>query len=274
MELKDLKPLTYLHKTTFETRNGSVLGLGYILGRLRYRYPTTWTQFVSQETAIRIVATISEDLESTSSLHAQGACISLGEVGRYGVLPTTPSPSKDSMDVDSATAATPSTPLTPGASITVDLAAKWHLDKIIKKLIELGKITKDTKVQEAAILALGHIALGTPTVVTTVLDFFYSLPSVVSKHVEVNFTIGEALCAVAAGWDSAAMVDYLDISDATFPPADGSVSTPAAGTFDKVLERLFKDVRPGGIPVARKAICVWLLSLVKFCGKTEKIKVI
>ncbi|KAJ3409587.1 hypothetical protein HDV05_004331 [Chytridiales sp. JEL 0842] len=253
-------------QTTFEARNGAVLALGYVLGRLRYRYPTTWTQILSEEAAIRAVSTIAEELESNSSLHVQGACIALGEIGRYGVLPATASSS--AMDVDPAS--TPSTPS--AASATADLPAKWHLDKIIKKLIELGKVTKDTKVQEAAILALGHISVGTPAVVSTVVDFYFSLPTIVSKHVEVNFTIGEALCATSAGWNSTSMIDYLDISDTLFPPTDGSIATPTAETFDTTLERCFKDVRPGGIPVARKAICVWLLSLVKFCGKTEKIQ--
>ncbi|KAJ3286443.1 hypothetical protein HDU79_006472 [Rhizoclosmatium sp. JEL0117] len=252
-------------QTTFEARNGAVLALGFLLGRLRYRYSETWTNYLDLTAANKIVAIVAEELDSTSSLHVQGACVSLAEIARYGELPlligedTAVTP----MEVDGAPKPAVLVPASP---------EKWTRVALLKKLIELGKSTKDTKLQEAAISALGQIALGTPEVSTQVLDFFYTLPSILSKHVEVNFTVGDALCALAGGFKATNMEEYLDIADVVFPPPGKAVATPDPKVMEGLLERCFHEIRPGGVPVAKKAVCVWLLSLVKFCGNIEQIK--
>ncbi|KAJ3067659.1 hypothetical protein HDU98_009138, partial [Podochytrium sp. JEL0797] len=252
-------------QTSFESRNGAVLALGFLLGRLRYRYSSSWTQYLDHALANKVVAVIAEELDSTSSLHIQGACIALAEVARYGELPVIVGEESVvvPMEVD-------------GVAKPVELEAagvqKWTRVVILKRLMEIGKSTKETKLQEAAISALGQIALGTPDVSATILDFFYTLPSILSKHVEVNFTVGDALCAAAGGFEATCMQEYLDIADVTFPPAGKGVSTPDSAVMEKLLERCFHEIRPGGVPVHKKAVCVWLLSLVKFCGGMEQVK--
>jgi proteasome component ECM29 len=129
------------------------------------------------------------------------------------------------------------------------------------------------KVEEAAITALGHIALGSPDISSKVQDFFYSLPPILSKHVEVNFTVGEALCTLSGGWSCSLMEEYRDIADVAFPPTGSKISTPEPGLLEKVVQRCFQEIKPGGIPVARKGVCIWLLCLVKYCGKIDEIKV-
>ncbi|TPX72617.1 hypothetical protein CcCBS67573_g05715 [Chytriomyces confervae] len=248
----------FAKQTSFELRQGSVLALGYLLGRLRYRYPYTWTTYLDTSAASKVVAIIAEDLDATSTISIQGACFAISELARYGELPV----AEAAMAVEGASA--------PEAAST----EKWTRDAILKKLMEFGKTTKDTKVEEAAITALGNVAVGTPAVSEKVLDFFYTLPAILSKHVEVNFTVGDAISAVAGGFKATCMEEYLDIADVVFPPVEGTpaISTPTAGVMEKVLERCFHEIRPGGVPVSRKAVCVWLLSLVKFCGGMEQIK--
>ncbi|KAI9345200.1 proteasome stabiliser-domain-containing protein [Obelidium mucronatum] len=240
-------------QTSFESRNGSVLALGFILGRLRYRYSETWTNYLDQSAANKIVAIVAEELDSTSALHIQGACISLSEIARYGALPVL-------IGQEDAT-----------SPMEVDGIPKPAV-LVAASLFELGKSTKETKLQEAAIAALGQLALGTPAVAETILDFFYTLPSILSKHVEVNFTVGDAICAAAGGFKATSLEESLDIADVEFPPVGTTISTPDPSIMEKVLERCFHEIRPGGIPVSKKAVCVWLLSLVKFCGAMSQIK--
>ncbi|KAJ3022327.1 UNVERIFIED_CONTAM: hypothetical protein HDU68_009207, partial [Siphonaria sp. JEL0065] len=246
-------------------RNGSVLALGFLLGRLRYRYSGDWQNYLDQADANKVVAIVAEELDSTSALHIQGACVSLTEIARYGELPVLAGEegAGTPMEVDG---------LPKPAALEAATVAKWTRAAILKKLIELGKSTKETKLQEAAISALGQIALGTPAVSEFILDFFYTLPSILSKHVEVNFTVGDALCAAAGGFRSTNLEEYLDISDVQFPPLGKTISTPDPKLMEKVLERCFHEIRPGGVPVSKKAVCVWLLSLVKFCGSIDQIK--
>ncbi|KAJ3137196.1 hypothetical protein HK100_000877 [Physocladia obscura] len=246
-------------QTTFEARHGAIQALGFLLGRLRYRYSADWKQYLEYETANKITAIIAEDLDATSSLHVQGACLALGEIARYGELPVAVG-HESTMEVDGAKKLQP-------ASVE-----KWTRAAILKKLKALGKTTKDTKIEEAALATLGQIALGTPEVSEDILDFFFTLPPILSKHVEVNFTVGDAICAAAGGFAAKNMEEYLDIADVNFPPLGSNISTPDAKVMQRILEKCFVEIRPASAPVSKKAVCVWLLSLVKFCGSIDQIK--
>ncbi|KAF9960381.1 hypothetical protein BGZ65_012418, partial [Modicella reniformis] len=172
-------------KTTMDQRHGSILTIGYIVGRLLYRYPTTVFDIVPESELKEIVGEIAEDLESKQNLYVSGACVALGEIGRYGVLP-----SKD---------------------VRAD----------VLKLVETAKNTKDIKTQEHAIASLGHIGVGNPDQVVDILAFLYDFGPKQTKQTEVNFTIGEAVACMGSGWQCSAMDVFADVADKQ--PAQGEV---------------------------------------------------
>ncbi|KAJ3192246.1 hypothetical protein HK101_006845 [Irineochytrium annulatum] len=251
-------------QTSFEARHGAVLSLGFVLGRLMYRHPKTWKTIVSPELAGKIVASIGDGLNATSNIQVIGSCQALAEIGRHGAIPES-----NGMEVDSAAA--PTTTADAGAA-KGSASEVWTKEKLVEKLISFGKNPKDSKLQEAAILSLGHVALGSTEFTQKILDFFYTLPSIISKNVEVNFTVGEALCAASAGFKATCMEEYLDIADVPFPPPGTDVATPKPEVLNAVMKKCFDEIRPGGALVSRKAVCIWLLSLVKFCGAIDQVR--
>ncbi len=95
------------------------------------------------------------------------------------------------------------------------------------------------------------------------------MATTINKQVEVHFTIGESITCIAAGWESNAMDQYLDIADAS-----PSLITINNVVMEGVLDKMFNDLLPSNKTSVKKAVCVWMLCLVKFCSKHEVIKVI
>lgn len=122
--------------------------------------------------------------------------------------------------------------------------------------------------------------MGDPLHTEKVLSLFYEL-SATLKQVEVNFTIGEAITFIAGGWKSAAMETYLDIADIPVPsPSHSSSSSPSAlieidsSVMEGILNKIFTELLPSGKAAVKKAVCIWMLCLVKFCYNVDVIKVI
>ncbi|KAG0093814.1 hypothetical protein BGZ92_001559 [Podila epicladia] len=217
-------------QTTSEQRHGSMLAVGFILGRILYRYPTTAFDIVPRADFEDAVQEIVAELESKQNIFVAAACISLGEIGRYGVIP-----SKNAND--------------------------------ILRVIETAKNTKDTKTQENAIAALGHIGVGNQESVRDILEFFYDFGPKSTKQTEVNFTIGEAIACIGAGWDCSAMDVHADVADQE-PPK----STTSTKVMDDILNTILNEMAPSPKATTKKAACIWLLSLVKFCSGHESVK--
>ncbi|RIB22041.1 proteasome stabiliser-domain-containing protein [Gigaspora rosea] len=231
-----------------EYHDGSILALGYIIGRLTYRYPSTYQSIIPASLLSEIIEIISENLDSTKNSSVINASKALGEICRYtSRLFENYEKGKGKIDDSSS--------------------YNDKLTKIVEKLIGLAKTTKEVKTQETAITALGHIALGNSEYTEKVLSLFYDLSSSLNKQVEVNFTIGEAITCVTTGWESLALNQYLDIADASPPPTFIEHSV-----INGVLNKIFSDLLPSGKASVKKAVCVWMLCLVKFCSKHEVIK--
>ena len=208
------------------------MAVGYILGRLLYRYPDTAFDILPRSEFEEVIHLIVEDLASKQNLFVSGACIALGEIGRYGVIPVS-DPAKE-----------------------------------IEKLITTAKDTKDIKTQEYAIAALGHIGVGNPAQAPEILKFFYDFGPKQTKQTEVNFTIGEAIACIGAGWQCTAMDVFADVADQE--PAQKAVNDEV---MDSILATILNDLAPSPKAATKKAACIWLLSLVKFCSTHPSVKV-
>lgn len=209
-----------------------MLAVGFILGRILYRYPTIAFDIVPRADFEDAVQEIVTELESKQNIFVAAACISLGEIGRYGVIPSK------------------------------------NTKEDILKVIETAKNTKDTKTQENAIAALGHIGVGNPESARDILEFFYDFGPKSTKQTEVNFTIGEAIACIGAGWDCSAMDVHADVADQE-PPK----SATGSKVMDDILNTILNDMAPSPKAATKKAACIWLLSLVKFCSSHESVKV-
>lgn len=209
-----------------------MLAVGFILGRVLYRYPATAFDIVPRADFEDAVQEIVAELDSKQNMFVAAACISLGEIGRYGVIPSK------------------------------------NAKEDILKVIETAKDTKDTKTQENAIAALGHIGVGNPEPASDILAFFYDFGPKSTKQTEVNFTIGEAIACIGAGWDCSAMDVHADVADQE-PPK----SATSSKAMDDILNTILNDMAPSPKAATKKAACIWLLSLVKFCSGHESVKV-
>lgn len=209
-----------------------MLAVGFILGRVLYRYPTTAFDIVPRVDFEDAVQEIVAELESKQNMFVAAACISLGEIGRYGVVPSK------------------------------------NAKEDVLKVIETAKNTKDTKTQENAIAALGHVGVGNPESASDILEFFYDFGPKSTKQTEVNFTIGEAIACIGAGWDCSAMDVHADVAD-----QDPPKSATSTKVMDDILNTILNDMAPSPKAATKKAACIWLLSLVKFCSGQESVKV-
>lgn len=130
------------------------------------------------------------------------------------------------------------------------------------------------KDNEKAVLALGFLSLCDPAFAnsegsTYYLDKLFLLTN--SKHTEYMFSSGEALSVVGAGWDSKVLKRSLDIQDVSLTVlprhADPNRDPFLTTVLDKVLTAA-KSPKPS----LRKFSCIWLLSLLQYCGHLEPTK--
>ncbi|CAJ0835750.1 10586_t:CDS:10 [Entrophospora sp. SA101] len=228
-----------------EYHHGCIIALGYIIGRLSYRYQSNLSSIVPLTLILECLDFIYQDLDSSKQLWLIGASLALGEACRYF--------HSTSFDNNSI--------IDKGKS-KLEEGPERIFEKIIDKLIKLVKNTKDVKFQEAAIMALGYIVFGNKIYTEKVLSLYYDLAYSLNKQVEVHFTIGESITCIAAGWESIVMEKHLDIADVLTPKI---VIEP--DVMQNILNKLFNELLPTGKASVKKAICVWMLCLVKFCSK-------
>jgi hypothetical protein len=122
----------------FEIHHGSVLGLGYLIGRLLYRGKQ---DLIDATLLSQCVCLLASQLDHNNSTLVSAALCSLGEAGRYSLLP---------MGEGDET---------------------WKSVKtILEKIFNIAKNGKENKLQEAAVTALSHIALGSMRFVVVILN--------------------------------------------------------------------------------------------------------
>ncbi|KAJ1545223.1 hypothetical protein HK096_006642, partial [Nowakowskiella sp. JEL0078] len=254
-----LKPL---NTKSVELIDGSTLALGYILGRLLYRHPSDFEAYVPNDLLKSCVTVILDRLNSNHQTVIRGACVSIAEIGRYSNLLSKLLQNEAKIIENDS----------------VDYIISWTIPALLKKLQTLAENNKDVRLQEAAIFALGHIAIGNFmrtksdefSIAERVIEYFFTLPEKLNKQVEVHFSIGEAICGVIGRWEASCVAEYLDIADVPIPSLS-EISSKVDLDVEKVLDRCF-DFISSSKPAGRKGICVWLLCLVKYLGNSTIIK--
>ncbi|KAG0252530.1 hypothetical protein DFQ27_008011 [Actinomortierella ambigua] len=232
-------------QTSAELKHGSILAIGYILGRILYRYPENGQiqSIIAQSDLDKCILAIADNLDVAQNMFISGASMALGEMGRYGPLP---------------------------------LSTPEHREDVLKRLIRVASTAKDTKVQETAITALGHVGVGNPELAQHILQLFYDLAAKNLKQAEVNFTIGEAMACIGGGWTCTAMdvhVDLADVEPSSSKRVHENGDMPSGSLLmDNILNKILDEMAPSLKAGMKKAACIWLLSMVKFCSSHPSVK--
>ncbi|ODH47355.1 hypothetical protein GX48_06526 [Paracoccidioides brasiliensis] len=214
---------------------GALIGLTQLLSRLSFRGRTG----VISETQIpRFVETTLDILHNSRDLALKEAAqISIGQLSLSSLLQPLSFPGDDTNE-----------------------AAK----KVIDKILEDAKKEKGT-----AILSLGRLSLVLPKDETESSPFKHLLNSLYDLHEvrrpEVQFSVGEALCTVAVGWSSKALITAFNV-DAAWPNSD----IPSHILSD-MLDKIIIDCKASK-PSLRKASVIWLLCLIQYCGQFSQVQ--
>lgn len=151
-----------------------------------------------------------------------------------------------------------------GPELEVDIRIK----ACVSKLIEEIKI-RVKKCDEKSVLTLSYLAMAcNDTTNTEQLDQYEKLvyDTHVSKQIEYVFTSGEAFTILAAGWDSKVLERQMDIQDEAIEYIPKNTSR--LPFILKMTLQSCKNTKPS----LRKAGCIWLLSLVQYCGHLSDVK--
>ncbi|KAK0391507.1 hypothetical protein NLU13_1007 [Sarocladium strictum] len=151
-----------------------------------------------------------------------------------------------------------------------------QVEDVIDKLEVSAK-----KGNEKAIQALGRLAMavevespstsdenslgdrwGTVGVILTKLFALHEI-----KQIEVHFTVGEAITAAIARWDSDSVKLTLDVEPRSETYFFGARDT----LVNEVLSKLFKDCKATK-PSLLKASGIWLFSIVQYCSHLSQVQ--
>ena len=215
---------------------GSVLSLGFLLGRFVARHRSG----ISVVKIDAILSVISKAIIDSDKAELNiGACVALGEAARYFRL-------DDSY-----------------------FQPDGHISKMWEKMQQLIKSSNEIKVKEAAIAAAGHLSV-CHSIKKDIFEYFMALANILSKQPEIHFNVGESICASLFGFRSSHMEEHLDIGASIFEKDEELVFVDLFA--DESIAKILSLVVPSQNAVTKKAACIWLLCITKFCGTVSSVK--
>jgi proteasome component ECM29 len=129
--------------------------------------------------------------------------------------------------------------------------------------------SKVKKLDEKSIVALALVSLSEPESksdeLTAIETAIFDTSN--TKQIETLFTSGEAISIIASGWSSKCIYQKIDIQDGSLEPLNAPREQRLGVILSKVLGMCASTK-----PSSRKAGCIWLLSLVQFCGHLAILK--
>ncbi|GMM38406.1 Ecm29 protein [Saccharomycopsis crataegensis] len=138
----------------------------------------------------------------------------------------------------------------------------------IQSLVEL----KVKKCDEKSVLSWAYLSLVSQEFNESADKYIQILYDThISKQVEYLFASGEALTILACGWDSKVLIKSFDIQGYSLPRGRFMNESSESSKLDTVLKTVLKGCA-NTKPSLRKACCIWLLSLVQYCGHLPVIK--
>ncbi|XP_077867837.1 proteasome adapter and scaffold protein ECM29-like [Saccoglossus kowalevskii] len=253
---------------TLEMQHGSLLALGYLIGRYLYQRKSGITvddmetdledSVVSEqlnETIGDAVRVITGMFESSQAMLNGGACLAIGEIGRNGRLSLPPGEEEN----DDVSEGNQKKRAKKKESPVKELSMLSVVDTLSQK-IQSSK--EPHQVKEKACTALGYLPVGDPEFPHTRKLIHGLLDSTKERQVNLQFSVGEALNFAALGSSSSAARDMWTVEEAEFSVKDIGKADEMEWVLDIVLRRYVTNE----VPHVRQASCIWLLSLVKRSG--------
>lgn len=141
---------------------------------------------------------------------------------------------------------------------------KQYINHFVGVIIENVK-----KYDERSIIAMSHIAF--PNAIEDDSEELNKYEKLIfdthnSRRIEGHFVSGEAFCIFGAGWNTQLVYNLFDIQEEN--PNMSMDSTPRL----KVILGHICKACTASKPSLRKAACIWLLSLVQYCGHLDAVK--
>jgi len=225
-----------------------------------------------------VLRALHTELDSSENTLVCAACGSIGEVARTTRLPL-PVGGDDDDDTSEhrATGGAGPASVAPGSVSTVTSVRGLTKRSLISKLLRLSKSTgpkgasTSTRVNEAAVHCLGLMSVGEYPhgCFEELLAGLCDTSSV--KSIELQFTVGTALCCTGMGPASLAAIDRWRWRDnevvvesaAKKARLDADAPKPRLGVaIDGILEKWARH------PLAwrRQAAGIWLVSILKYCS--------
>lgn len=217
--------------------NVSILALGFIISRLSYCEERT--NLITSDVIEYLLNGITSGIGSTSSSSLlNSSMVSLSQLCMFNVL-------------------------NPSLVATID-EYKSRFIELLKPLV--------SKNNERAIHCLSYIYINldskqdqeTCKLIETII-----YDSHVTKQQDFLFSSGESLSVIAYGWNSKFMLNKIDIQNDKF---EKNLKTKFSKE-EKILEILDMILKSSQNtkPSLRKASCIWLLSIVQYCGDSQEI---
>ncbi|KAM3938188.1 proteasome adapter and scaffold protein ECM29 isoform 2-T2 [Leptodactylus fuscus] len=233
-----------------EAQHGSLLALGYLIGRYldstktkkelqNMEHPESLPIPEQNETIQACVETIGTLLDNGSPLSV-AAITALGEIGRNGALPIP------------------------------DVGSGFTKKQLVENLLARIPSGKETnKAKERAIRTLGYFPVGDGSFSHQKMLLQGLMESVEAKQIELQFTVGEAITNAAVGTQSMAARDIWIVTEEDYRPyANVKTNDVVTWVLDQILNKHIVSVNPH----VRQASCIWLLSLVKKLSNHQEIK--
>ena len=230
-------------RVSSELVHGLLCGVGYTVGKIAYRFKGDFSKHVEETAVKRAVDFAMAQLLAGDSIIQSGALTCMSEMLRYGHVV-----------VESET-----------------------VKKFLQHVLSLVSNEKNDKIMEQCFTALAHVCVGFGQESETVIQTMFELLVPIGKQPNIVFSTGEALASICGGWQASCMAKYLDYQTKgkVIPAQDASDrNNLVISVLDKLLAEYVLGV--DGIvakpPATRKPVCVWLLSLTKFCAGMEPLK--
>ena len=249
--------------------SGGILVVGFVIGESLKNEPLSKKKKIEEKVIQDCLKNLFENIEKQKNPTIVASAIqALGNIGRYSFS-----------NVQSIVAAAGEEE---GDGEPKSKEQSDFFSKIVSVLTNLLVDSPESKVKEQAALALGNLSLGCQSGEARfrVAKGLMKIPK--CRHIEVQFSIGEALSCAGAGWGSRAAMDPLapellreskeqevKKEDEKMEEASGGEVGGDSSEEDKTLFLILKEIFglfAHTLSAVRVSALVWLLSLVKFSG--------
>ncbi|KAJ7569419.1 hypothetical protein O6H91_01G077400 [Diphasiastrum complanatum] len=289
-------------KRRFEELDGAICATGYMLAQCMTGAPSV--PEVMMRTALMILI---EWMSKSDPSLAGSAAEAIGHAGLRGSLPLATGDLSslvstsscleapyDNLTIESrqVVSTLDSHQFVPQNRSSVEDKSEESLAFLMGRLQTL-LLSKDSKAVQKSVLACGHLCFGVavPELLDVSLHLLFSLSR--SKVEDILFSVGEAISFiwgdVPVSVDTMLMSNFVSLSSlsnfltgdtnvndgmSSLVNQDSSLEDSRADAREKIIRKLLDELLVSSRDEERCAGCVWLVSLIIYCGRHKKLQLL